>query len=70
MEFTGKNSGNQKQKEMGVSSQEVPKTTSIPEHHLTSDVHIRERGHKSETVTHCPHKDSNMGDKDIHEKKN
>ena len=40
-----------------------------PEHHLTCDVHIRERGHKSEMETHCPKKDTNMPEGDIHEKR-
>jgi len=38
-----------------------------PEHHLTCDVHIRARGHKSETITHCPHKDTNMPSSDVHD---
>lgn len=40
-----------------------------PEHHLTSDIYIRYRGHKSECQTHCPHKDTNMQTSDIHDEK-
>jgi hypothetical protein len=36
--------------------------------HLTSDLHIRHRGHPSEEVVKVPHKDTNMrGDKDYEE---
>jgi hypothetical protein len=69
MESSDKNLNLEKEKEKGISTQGVSEPTKKPEHHLTSDVYIRERGHKSETVTHCPHKDSNLPKKDIHENK-
>jgi hypothetical protein len=70
MEESGKNLNkedvkNKSQGLQGISSQKNAK----PEHHLTCDVHIRERGHKSETETHCPKKDTNMQTSDIHDKK-
>ena len=68
MEFTSIYKNIENKKEKDIKKEDLPKTTTIQEHHLTSDIHIRERGHKSETVTHCTHKDSNMTEKDIHDK--
>ena len=68
MDSSGKNSKSDVNN-ASENSQEKSQKSVKPEHHLTSDVHIRVRGHKSEMETHCPKKDTNMPEGDIHEKR-
>ena len=69
MDSSGKNSKSDL-KDKIENSQGLSQNKAKPEHHLTSDTYIRVRGHLSEEKTHCPKKDTNMPETDIHEKIN